>query len=409
MATVKVFPRLDKIAANGKAPVYLRVTKNRKSKYVALDVYIDPDDWNKENGKVKPSAVNAAYINNYLTSKEAEAEAISLEMETKSKFITAYDIKSKILGKAPSDFFSYVKKREQIVNQEYSIGTARRYKCVVEKLKSFCKRDVLYFDEINVELIKDFQEFLLVECKNHVNTVNANLKVIRKLLTDAIVEELMPIEKHPFKKIKLKTVPTKRDFLLDEELEKLEKLRLPKYSQMNHHRNMYIFSAYAYGIRISDLLMMRWQNLSDDHLYFQIRKNMQPLGIKLPPKAMEILRFYRVLEQRKCGKGKINSSSFIFPLLRIDCNDLDKRRIHNAISSATSYTNKDLRKLKDKAGIDKKVSFHTARHSWVVRALQKGMRIEYVSKLMGRASVKHTEGYAKILNADLDKAMEIFN
>lgn len=44
-----------------------------------------------------------------------------------------------------------------------------------------------------------------------------------------------------------------------------------------------------------------------------------------------------------------------------------------------------------------------------MRALQKGMRIEYVSKLMGHASVKHTEVYAKILNEELDKAMEVFN
>ena len=62
-----------------------------------------------------------------------------------------------------------------------------------------------------------------------------------------------------------------------------------------------------------------------------------------------------------------------------------------------------------KAKIHKNISFHTARHSWAVRALQKGMRIEYVSKLMGHASVTHTEVYAKILNQDLDKAMEVFN
>ena len=61
------------------------------------------------------------------------------------------------------------------------------------------------------------------------------------------------------------------------------------------------------------------------------------------------------------------------------------------------------------AKITKQISFHTARHSWAVRALQKGMRIEYVSKLMGHASVKNTEVYAKVLNEELDKAMEVFN
>jgi site-specific recombinase XerD len=48
-------------------------------------------------------------------------------------------------------------------------------------------------------------------------------------------------------------------------------------------------------------------------------------------------------------------------------------------------------------------------HSWAVRALQKGMRIEYVSKIMGHSSVKHTEIYARILNPELDKAMDVFD
>ena len=68
-----------------------------------------------------------------------------------------------------------------------------------------------------------------------------------------------------------------------------------------------------------------------------------------------------------------------------------------------------MRKLTRLAGIDKKVSFHTARHSWAVRALQKGMRIEYVSKILGHASVKQTEVYARVMNDELDKAMEVFN
>ena len=44
-----------------------------------------------------------------------------------------------------------------------------------------------------------------------------------------------------------------------------------------------------------------------------------------------------------------------------------------------------------------------------MKALQRGMRIEYVSKIMGHASVKQTEVYAKILNEELDKAIDVFN
>jgi integrase/recombinase XerD len=409
MASVKVFPRPDKANSEGKVPIYLRVTKNRRSKHIALDAYIFLKDWSKQTGKVKSTASNASQINVYISSKVAEAERIALGLETRSTSVTSYDIKHKILGKAPADFFEYVENRKDIMDKEYTIGTIRRYKCAVKKLRSFCKSDSLYFDDISVTLIKDFQQHLLSDYKNHVNTANANLKVIRRLLFDAVAEGLLPFEKNPFNKIKLKGQSTKQTFLLDDELKKLEKLELPKDSQLNHHRNLYIFSAYACGIRIADLLMMRWRNVSGDRLYFQIRKNKECLGIKMPPKALKILGFYRNLSQKKNCRIQLDPDAFIFPLLRLEPNETDRKKIHNAISSATAYTNKDLKKLRVRAGLNKHISFHTARHSWAVRALQKGMRIEYVSRLMGHSSVKNTEIYAKILDCELDKAMEVFN
>jgi len=219
------------------------VTKNRKSKYIALDAYI-----NKESGKVKSHVINASQINSYISSKVAEAERIALELETRSTSVTSYDIKHKLLEKTPPDFFEYVENRKDIMDRKYTIGTIRRYKCVVKKLRSFCKRDSLYFDDINVILIRDFQQFLLFHCNNHVNTANANLKVIRRLLIDAVAKGLLAFEKNPFNKIKLKGQSTKQTFLLDGELEMIEKLELPVHSQLNHHRNLYIFSAYACGI-----------------------------------------------------------------------------------------------------------------------------------------------------------------
>ena len=92
MPSVKVFPRLDKADSQGKVPIYLPVTKNRKSKYIALNTYILSKDWNKKTGKVNTTVSNAAQINTYLSSKVAEAERIALELETRSTFVTTHDI-----------------------------------------------------------------------------------------------------------------------------------------------------------------------------------------------------------------------------------------------------------------------------------------------------------------------------
>lgn len=409
MTSVKIFPRLDKLNSEQKAPLFLRITKNRKTQTVSLDLSILPNEWNNKTGKLKSTGVNAKSINSYLASRIATAEAISLDLETKYSLVTANDIKAKFVGKKPSDFFEFVKLRATILDNEYSVGSIRRYRCVVEKLKRFLDKNVLYFDEIDATLIRDFQTHLLIDCMNHVNTVNANLKVIRKLLNDAVAEELMFADKNPFNKIKIKHLPSKRNFLLDDELKKLEELELPKNTHINHHRNLYIFSAYAGGIRISDLLMMRWQNFNEDRLTFVIRKNQESLGIPLPKKALKIISFYREYYRNRFGNASIDPETFIFPLIKLDCKETDRFKIHNAISNATTYTNKDLKKLKKLAGLNKNITFHTARHSWAVRALHKGMRIEYVSKLMGHASVKQTEVYAKVLDADLNNAMKVFD
>lgn len=76
---------------------------------------------------------------------------------------------------------------------------------------------------------------------------------------------------------------------------------------------------------------------------------------------------------------------------------------------ATNYINKGLKILASETGIEKPLSFHISRHTWATRALRKGISIDKVSKIMGHAAIHETQIYAKIVNEELDKAMDIFN
>lgn len=88
---------------------------------------------------------------------------------------------------------------------------------------------------------------------------------------------------------------------------------------------------------------------------------------------------------------------------------LSAKEIDDAISSATAYINKNLKLITSKTDIEKKISFHISRHTWATRALRKGISIDKVSKLMGHSAIKETQVYAKIVNSELDKAMDAFN
>lgn len=99
----------------------------------------------------------------------------------------------------------------------------------------------------------------------------------------------------------------------------------------------------------------------------------------------------------------------IFPLLKPGKDYTDKVILHNAISSATTLANKSMKKIEQLIEAEKKIRFHTSRHTYATRALRKGMRIEYVSKSMGHSDIKTTQIYSKIVDEELDKAMGLLD
>jgi integrase len=149
------------------------------------------------------------------------------------------------------------------------------------------------------------------------------------------------------------------------------------------------------------MLQLKWKNIDKTHIHFTIRKTGSQLSIKVPDRALAILDKYK--------PKKAEKEHYVFPMLQNGLNEKDLRLVDNEISSATAYINKNLKILATKAEIDKPISFHISRHTFATRALRKGISIDKVSKLMGHAAIRETQVYAKIVNEELDKAMDVFN
>ena len=62
----------------------------------------------------------------------------------------------------------------------------------------------------------------------------------------------------------------------------------------------------------------------------------------------------------------------------------------------------------EKIGIDRDISFHCARHTFATVALNSGIPLEIVQKLLGHNMIKTTQIYAKVLNDTLFTEMEKF-
>lgn len=403
MASVTLLLRDSKVNEKGEKPVYIRIIKNRQTKFISLGIKVHPDLWNAEKLRVKSQYPNSGRVNAYIAKKISDAESAALEIETKNKSVTGTRIKEAIMGKQPGSLLKFMEEYLSDLQANGKMGTYDKVNATLLKLKTYLNGRDISFADFDLSFLKTYERYLRDELNNKPNTIHSNLKIFRKVFNDAVREDIIEVNQNPFTKHKLSWEKTKKEYLTEDELAAIEKLELTEGSVMSHHRNMYVFAAYAGGVRISDLLQLRWQNYDGTHIRIFTQKTKESIQVKLPAKAQAILEEYANSQPNR------KSTDFVFPLLHNNIDYTLPVVLFKAISSNTAYANKNLKLIAKKAEIEKNISFHSSRHTWATRALQKGMRIEYVSKLMGHGSLKTTMIYTKIVNSELDNAMEVFN
>ena len=402
MASIKVILKSNKPnKKTGEAPLYMRIIKDRSPKYYSLGVKLRPEQWDEEAGKVRKNHPNSTRINFFLATKKAEAEGKVLDMELKSPEAGSGKIKERILGLDSISFFAYSERYCIWLESAKKVGTLGFVRGILRKVRKYTQGEDLKMEQITVSWLKDFENWMRRDLGNKDATVYGALKTIRRIMNEAVREDHLPIEQNPFYKMKLKTGKSEREFLTEDQIAALENLDLKPGSISELCRDMYVFACYACGVRIGDLLEMQWKNYNGEKMAFTMGKTKYPITFKIPNRAKEILEKYKT-------EGA-QPEDFIFPVLPKDYFDLPLQEAYQLVRRKNTHINQRLKVLAKKIGVNHNMSIHTARHTWATRALRKGMRIEYVSNLLGHTEIKTTQIYAKIVNEDLDKAMDIFD
>jgi len=171
----------------------------------------------------------------------------------------------------------------------------------------------------------------------------------------------------------IKKPETKREYLTIQEVKKLYKTKCSNQEV----KDAFIFSCFT-GLRYSDVINLTWNNISNDKIEFKQRKTGGVEYLPISQTAKDILV--------KRQKGK-NKSKLIF-------NVPTKVGIFKHIKNW----------VKD-AGIKKRVSFHTARHTFATMTLTQGVDLYTVSKLLGHKDISTTQVYAKIIDSKKDEAV----
>ena len=365
-----VFNRKKQLNSEGKALIQVEAYLNKQKKYFSTKVYVKPFQWDAKRKAVK-NHPNMESLNQYLTNFIAELEQVELEVAHSGKEFSLSDLKEK--PDAGQTSFSLFMKNE-ITQSNLKQSTLKNHFSTLQVLSSF-QADVS-FNDLSFNFLCDFEHYMLVN-KYHRNTIAKHIKHLKRYINLAINKDLFDLHRYPFRKYKIKYMESKRTHLTPEELEQLESLNLKGRRTLQRTLDMFLFSCYT-GLRFSDIVSITKDNFLfiEDKVWLIYSSVKTDVHVRLPLFLLFDGKSLPIYERYKNNPWTL----FDMPV------------------SSNSNVNKQLRRICKMANVDKKVSFHTARHTNATLLLYNGANITTVQKLLGHKSVRTTEIYSNIMD-----------
>lgn len=307
------------------------------------------------------------FLNIYL-GKEKEVNKENMRVADSIRAKREIEINNNQYGMVPAfksktDFVKYF---EQIASNK------RAWLPPLYQLQNFTKG--IRLSAINEQWLKSFQGYLLSKVTR--NTAHNYFAYINAALNIAVKEKLIP--DNPCKYIeKISKVEIEKSYLTFEEIQKLANADCIN----SETKRAFLFSCYT-GLRISDIEKLTYSEIQGNRLNFRQKKTRQVEYMPLSNMALKIL------DNQDSKIINLNKNNKVFQL-----------KNHESIRQ-------HLKKWVKNAGIEKPVTFHTARHSFATVALTNGVDIYTVSKLLGHRDLATTQIYAKIVN---EKMMDAVN
>lgn len=355
---------------NGSKSIYLDMYMNGKRKYEFLKLYIIPEH-NKSDRVRNSETLKLANV--------IKAQRI-IELQNQSYgFKTNKESNIKLVNYLQDVAEKKFENKVRRTALHAVICHLNRYDPNEIQLKRVDKEYILGFlDYLKTAKQAHSQKEKLL----HVNTQAYYYKMLRYCLNYATSEEL--ISANPMNKIKNEEKPsrhrTEREFLTINELKKIA--QTPFYNALL--KKAFLFSCFC-GLRHSDIIALTWGDIkADENESYQLhiiqRKTQEAISLPLSQEAI------KQLPERGSAKDDDKVFKGLITLGR---------------------TNEILPRWADQAGINKHVTFHTARHTHATMLLTLGVDLYTVSKLLGHTNIQTTQVYAKLVDESKKKAIDL--
>jgi integrase/recombinase XerD len=259
---------------------------------------------------------------------------------------------------------------ECLIRMRYSESTRVTYETQMRLFMNFIAPQPI--SSITRELVDQYMIYLVDKRRVSISTQNTAINAIKFYL-----ERVNRGERtfyYTDRPVKDKLLPS---ILSEEEIQKL----LGASQNVKHRCIMFLL--YSAGLRISELLNLKWQDIDEDRMIIYIRggKGGKDRITLLSRFALDYLKHY--LELYKPQVWLFEGS---------EGGPYSSRSVNQFIHRYSST-----------AEIKKRVSAHTLRHSFATHLLERGTDLRYIQTLLGHESSKTTERYTHVTKRGFEK------
>lgn len=330
---------------DGRQSLYLDIYQHGERSYEYLNLYLTKDNAGGGNKAIRKLAENVA-AQRQLQHDQTEHGVV-------------------VTNHRRTSFIAYF--QTQAGNR--TGGTRKTWENMLRVLKKYAGDVDVTFAQITPAWLEGLKAYLLERYAN--STAFLQYNMVKTALRQAVRDDI--ITSSPAAKIAgVKQKQTHRSYLDEQELQALA----AKPCRNPEVKRAFLFSCVT-GLRISDVRLLRWGNITADRIVFSQKKTGGAEYVDLS----DAIR--ATLGERRDADAPV----FVLP--------------------SNAAIGQILRAWCAAAEIEKKVTFHVARHTFATRLLTLGADIYTVSKLLGHTSLDHTQVYAKIVDQKKREALHL--
>ena len=391
-STFKVlfYLKRNKKKTQSAVPLMGRITVNGTISQFSAKLTVPERLWEVRGGRAKGRSLEADRINRYLDDIRSQIDRHYRDIRDRESYVTAEKVKNAWLGFGKryrtllSTFRSFTDDLHGRIGVDRSKNTWYRYLATMKHLQAFLTVKYRVSDialaELEQSFIEQFHVYLRTECNLKLTSICRYLDCLINVVKVSFNDGIMP--RNPFASYRYNEPTPERAFLNEEEILTLQHAAL-RTKKQRMIRDLFLFSCFT-GICYADLKTLAWKQFGQDtHGDWWVTGNRCKTDtqyvVKLLPAALSILERYR--------DGADRVFAFMPHLNTVD---------------------RSLKRIAVLCGIDKKLTFHCARHTYATTiCLMNGVSLETLSKMLGHKRITTTQTYAKVTQPMIDREVEM--